>query len=584
MQGAIIEANGGVAARTAGSWSVPPFDPFPEAAELFGPKRLGQIVWAFIALGIVVRLIRYLLQFPLWPDEAYLAHNYLDRGYLDLTKPLDFIQIAPLLYLWVQETFVKVFGFSEYSLRLYSLLCGVGGLFLFRCLAGRLLQGTAFLVTVATFAVAYPLIRHAAEAKPYGSDVFVTLVLLTLTVEWCRRPRSLGWWLALTLAMPVAELMSYPAVFIGGGIFATMATVLWRRGSWQDWLRWGISGTVLCAGFAALFAISGGGQLAASGDAQRAAFADFFPAPGTSLLGLATFLFVHTNRALCYPVGGNDWAPNLLNSLLCLTALFLLIRARRLSLVVLCLAPLALNFVATVVKCYPYCDPWRLATYMAPIFCLLTGLGMTGVLAAITSHRTGTVPFGRRDLAPLAVALALFAAIAVGTSVRDFLHPCKESCWMRNRDFARWFWCDKAEGAELVCLLNDLHQRFCSPPRGASVADALSSVYYCNQRIYSARLAQGKPAQLDRVSASRPLRCVRFRPSATTDRDEAAFGEWLKTMQSRYRLVAQEKYPVSFWVNDDLKCIDYVELYEFVPNDSPGEIAAAGGSKRGSRR
>ena len=80
------------------------------------------------------------------------------------------------------------------------------------------------------------------------------------------------------------------------------------------------------------------------------------------------------------------------------------------------------------------------------------------------------------------------------------------------------------------------------------------------------------------------MHCVRFRPSATTDRDEAAFGEWLKTMQSRYRLVAQEKYPVSFWVNDDLKCIDYVELYEFVPNDSPGEIAAAGGSKRGSRR
>ena len=207
-----------------------PIDPFPEAAELLGPKRLGQLVWAFIALGIVVRLIRYLLCLPLWPDEAFLAHNYLDRGYLDLTKPLDYIQIAPLLYLWVQETFVKVFGFSEYSLRLYCLLCGIGSLFLFRHLAGRLLQGTAFVVAVATFAVAYPLIRHSAEAKPYGSDVFVTLVLLTLTVEWCRNPRSLGRWVALTLAMPIAELMSYPAVFICGGICVTMATVLWRRG------------------------------------------------------------------------------------------------------------------------------------------------------------------------------------------------------------------------------------------------------------------------------------------------------------------------------------------------------------------
>ena len=78
--------------------------------------------------------------------EAYLAHNFLHRGYLDLMKSLDFIQIAPLLYLWVQATFVKVFGFSEYSLRLYTLLCGIGSLLLFWRLAGRVLRGTAFLL------------------------------------------------------------------------------------------------------------------------------------------------------------------------------------------------------------------------------------------------------------------------------------------------------------------------------------------------------------------------------------------------------------------------------------------------------
>jgi 4-amino-4-deoxy-L-arabinose transferase-like glycosyltransferase len=569
MKDAIVKPNGADATPAASSWSLPPFDPFPAAAELLGPKRIEQIVWAFIALGIVVRLIRYLLLFPLWPDEAYLAHNYLDRGYLDLTKPLDFIQIAPVLYLWVQMTFVKVFGFSEYSLRLFPLLCGIGSLFVFRRLAGRLLQGTAYLLTVGTFAVAYPLLRHSAEAKPYGSDIFVTLILLTLIVEWCRRPQSRGWWLALTLVMPLATLMSYPAVFIGGGVSATMASVLWRRGSWQDWLRWGITGAALCAGFLALFALSGGSQMAASGDAQRAAFADVFPAPGTSPLGLAAFLFVNTNRALCYPVGGNDWLPNMLNSFCCLTALFLLIRARRLSLVVLCLVPLALNFVAFVMKCYPYCDPWRLAAYMAPIFCLLMGLGATGLLATIKT---------RRALGPLFIAIALLAAIAVGASLRDFLKPYKDMCWVRNRDFARWFWCDKAEGAELVCLQNDLHQRFYWPSEG----DTLASVYYCNQRIYSARLASGKPAQLDRVSANRPLRCVRFRPFNTTDRDETAFGRWLNTMQSQYRLVAQERYPMSFWVNDELSCIDYVELYEFVPKDASAgpSVAARAGARK----
>ena len=157
---------------------------------MLGTQRLARIVWALIALGIVVRLVRYLLAFPLWPDETYLACNFLDRGYIELMKPLDFAQIAPLLYLWVQETFIRALGFSEYTLRLYVLLCGIGSLFVFRHLAGRLLRGTAFLLAVGTFSVAYPLVRHSAEAKPYGSDMFVSLVLLALAVEWARRPQQ----------------------------------------------------------------------------------------------------------------------------------------------------------------------------------------------------------------------------------------------------------------------------------------------------------------------------------------------------------------------------------------------------------
>lgn len=549
----------------ANSWSSPPIDPFPEAAELLGPKRVEQIVWAFIALGITVRLIRYLLQFPLWPDEAYLAHNYLDRGYLDLAKPLDYIQIAPLLYLWVQETFVKVFGFSEYSLRLFPLLCGIGGLLLFRHVAGRVFQGTAFLVSVAMFTVAYPLLRHSAEAKPYGSDVFTSLVLLSLAFAWCRRPRSIGWWLAATVAMPIAVLLSYPAVFLCGGVCVAMATVLLRQGSWKDWLRLAISGLALCASFAVLFSVSGRGQMSDSGEILRGVLADGFPS-SYSPFRLLTFLLLNTNRSMCYPIGGNEWAPNGINSLLCLTGLVLLVRARRLSLVVLCLTPLALNFIAAVLKCYPYCDPWRLAIYMAPIFCLLVGLGLTQFLA--TLRRLGAeVQSAFQVLRPLATILVLFASIAVGASVRDFLHPCKEACWMRNRDFARWFWVDKAEGAELVCLLNDLHERFYAIPHDTTPAEALSSVYYCNQRIYSPRLARREPVELDRVSASHPLRCVRFRPTYSTSDDEAAFNAWLKTMESRYRLVGKERYPLTFWINDKLKNIDYVELYEFVPND-----------------
>jgi len=76
MQEAIIEQKDASLARTASSWNSPPLDPFPEAAELLGPERLGQLVWAFIALGVVVRLIRYLLHFPLWVNDDLKCIDY----------------------------------------------------------------------------------------------------------------------------------------------------------------------------------------------------------------------------------------------------------------------------------------------------------------------------------------------------------------------------------------------------------------------------------------------------------------------------------------------------------------------------
>ncbi len=203
-----------------------PLDPFPAAARIFGTDRLNQTVCALLVLGIVIRTIRYLLNFPLWPDEAYLAHNYLDRSFLELTQPLDYIQIAPILYLWLQHAILKLLGFSELTLRLSVFACSIGSLFLFRHLAGRLLQGSAYLLAFGTFAVAYPLTRYSAEAKPYGFDMFVSLALLTLTVEWYLAPDSRRWWWALTLALPLALPLSYPAAFVAGGIVATMAVVL----------------------------------------------------------------------------------------------------------------------------------------------------------------------------------------------------------------------------------------------------------------------------------------------------------------------------------------------------------------------
>ncbi len=549
-----------------------PLDPFPAAAAWLAPRRIAQLAWAFLVLGIVVRLIRYLLCFPLWPDESYLVCNFLDRGYLDLLKPLSFIQVAPLLYLWVQKALLSVCGFSEYSLRLYSLLCGIGSLFVFRHLAGRLLQGVAFLLAVAVFAVSYPLVRYSAEAKPYCSDMLVSLLLLTLLVEWLRGGRRRWWW-ALIAAMPLAVLLSYPAVFVAGAISLTMMFVLWKRSSWGGWLGWIVLNAALCGGLAVSFGCCAVHQMQVSGPHQRENFATAFPhlaSPGD----LAVFLWVnHTGETVPYPIGEKNGA-SLLTTICCLTALVWLVRRRRFALAALFTAPLALHFAAAAVHAYPYGYHARFFLYLGAVFCLLMGLGGAAILAALRSPRWSPA-------APVRVAMLLLLAVAVGTSVRDYFKPYKDKCFLRDRDFARWFWPEKACGAELVCLQNDWHKYFYTSPRGNDRAegDDLASIHFCNQRIYRQRSsAVGKPeAWRDRITKTHPLRCVRFNPQVTTDRDEAAFRRWLVSMQSDHQLqlVGREAYPISFWRNEELLAVDQVEVYEFVPQESPsaGRIA-----------
>ena len=46
-------------------------------------------------LGLLVRLVRYLVVYPIWHDEAFLAVNFLDRGYRDLLRPLDYCAGQP---------------------------------------------------------------------------------------------------------------------------------------------------------------------------------------------------------------------------------------------------------------------------------------------------------------------------------------------------------------------------------------------------------------------------------------------------------------------------------------------------------
>src|SRR3954466_15379252 len=100
-------------------------DAFVEANPAGARWVLQATAW-FVVLGVLLRVVRYLLKFPLWCDESMLAANFLDRGYADLFRPLGYRQVAPLLFLLVEYSSIKLLGFSELTLRLVPVVCGGG--------------------------------------------------------------------------------------------------------------------------------------------------------------------------------------------------------------------------------------------------------------------------------------------------------------------------------------------------------------------------------------------------------------------------------------------------------------------------
>ena len=509
------------------------------------------VAWAtlgFVVLGLGLRVSRYLLNFPLYCDETMIAANFLDRGYADLLRPLDYHQVGPLLWLAVELSAVRLFGFTEWSLRLFPFVCGMASVPLFRHVAGRLLGGVPLLLAVAIFAVSGWPLRYVAAVKPYASDLLVALGLLALAVEWRRRPDRDGWLWALAAAGPLAVAVSLPSLFVLGGIGLALAVPVWRSRRWRARAALLVFGAGVAVTFVTLMPFY---KTAPRDELQyQNAWAEAFPPLSQPLKVPVWLLDVHTGYMFAYPEGAAHGA-SALTFLAFLVGGWTLARRGQSTLAVLLLAPFAFALLAASIHRYPYGVSARTTQYAAPMICLLTGLGLATSLAALPS------PVARRRL-----LIGLTAAFACLGTVRfgvDLVRPYKTYTDDRVRDFARWFWTEQSRNALLVCAGRDLGVTF-SPSHWSGDA---TDTYLCYQRIYAPRRGGVTAADLAQVSETRPLRIVLFNE---TPQHTPAFAAWMAEMLAHYRLRNVATYPVSSLEKKAGANWDELYLvYEFVP-------------------
>ena len=265
-------------------------------------RTLRRLSLAAAAVGCLLRIVQYLLDRSLWMDESYLSLNILHRSFAGLFRALDYHQGAPIGFLLLEKSAVRLWGGSEYVLRLLPLLAGIASVLLFYKLASQALPAKAVPIATWLFAISPALIYYSAEVKQYSSDVAIALLLYCLTIEGSKAEWKAGRTALAALVGAIAIWMSHSSVFVLVGIGATISIALVLRKDWARLVRVSFVGLCWLVSLAVCYMVALR-KLASDSELLNYWNANFMPLPPRSVADFkwlvdSFFAFFNTSAGL----------------------------------------------------------------------------------------------------------------------------------------------------------------------------------------------------------------------------------------------------------------------------------------------
>ena len=341
------------------------------------PRPKSWLLWILV-LGVGWRILRWVLRMPLWGDEVMLALNFLDRSGIELLEPLAMGQVAPPLFMLLHSWWMQVAGYSEWILRLPSLLFGIVGLLLFSWFAMSSVRSSQALIAVGILAVSFYAVRHGTEFKPYALDLAVSVGLLAVAQYFRIRSVSLRTTFSLLLATSLATFCSYPSVFISASIITSLiveaALMRDKRRLLAVGITAGLSGSSFVLSY--LFIISPQAQTISL---LQGIWQHSFPPSG--LFAFVGWVIEQSaGRMMAYPVGDQNYGSVLTLTLVCIGITHLL-RHRLWFLIGILVLPFIFNISAAALHLYPYGQRTGFAQHLVPSICLLAGIGINSLVS-----------------------------------------------------------------------------------------------------------------------------------------------------------------------------------------------------------
>jgi hypothetical protein len=157
----------------------------------------------------------------LWLDEAWVANSVLEPTIRDTIYYPSWLQTSPPLFLMVLRLIVGLFGISNKTFHLLPVVFGIMSVVLMIYVASQLLRPFFSLVAVALFVFCPAVVYYSHQGKQFSTDVFVSLVLITLALVYFHKPtrQNLYLWLG---SLVVQAFLSYQALFFLPGMWLVL--------------------------------------------------------------------------------------------------------------------------------------------------------------------------------------------------------------------------------------------------------------------------------------------------------------------------------------------------------------------------
>ena len=336
-------------------------------------NKYRQIYYFILVTGILLRVIQFLYNRSLVHDEAALALGLIDFD-ISVFQPLPNQQSAPILFLLIERFFIILFGKSEYTLRLFPLICSLISLPLFRIFVLRFSKDEkTMLISFALFSFSPLLIYYSSVLKPYIVDTMVFLFLIIIGYGNSKQAQKYLW---LSFWGVIFIFLSNIAVFILFVIYIWFFSIQIKEKKFH--LSFFISGITILVAFAFnyLLFVRNNPLKEFMVDYWQFAFMPLNPFTTDFWSWLITSFSLHFKRLLAGFIVPNGFIYFLagLSLFLFLIGIVKNVFAKKIEFVYVILSPVILHMLISSLELYPFRS--RLILYLSPLFIAAVASGI----------------------------------------------------------------------------------------------------------------------------------------------------------------------------------------------------------------